>query len=190
MKKIFLTLILILVLLGCAAPAENTAGNAFKTGDTAQSPSKYGDERIDAMGEPTYDEFDAGGYKILPFPGLTYSGMRDGKQAFYASNADYTFAIYADPSITVSGKSFDEVKSEFANLYETTCSEISTSAWVTQTRVFECDYYAESINADYKFTVFYRDGEYVSTSVGVWGTELKEYEYIFDSFNAHAVSWK
>jgi hypothetical protein len=174
-------LLALLFVLGCAKKEISSAGNTFQP-----------DARIAALGKPTYKEVSANGFKILPFPGLEYNGIRDGKQAFYAANKDYTFAIYTDPGVTESSKTLDEVieyyKSYYAS-YNPVCEEISTVGWITEAKAFSCRYYIESINAYYKSTIFYRDGDYVQTIVGVWGTSLKEYEYIFDAFNAQAVKW-
>lgn len=69
------------------------------------------------------------------------------------------------------------------------CVDISTSGWLTNTKAFSCQYvYSDYIS--YEIVTFYKDNSYVQTDLSVWGNSLQSYTYIFDEFNAKAVSWK
>jgi hypothetical protein len=191
MKKLFIVLIILIssiFLFGCTSTQENQA----LSNEVVQKWS----EKVSALGEPIYEKVTiASGYEILPFPGLGYNGLRDNYQAFYATNNDYTFAIYASPSVVSTTKSFEEVKEELKAKYTSygsnvVCQDISSTNWLTKAQTFKCNYYLSSINADYKSVIFYRDNKYIETILGVWGTSLGTYEYIFDEFNQKAVSWK
>jgi hypothetical protein len=189
-KAMFILSILITTLLifGCTSTDQNI--------NTENNTNNTWSQKVSELGEPTYQKVTIqGGYEILPFPGLTYSGLRDNYQAFYATNSDNTFAIYAVPAIITTEASLDEVKETIKSFYapytpSITCEDISTSGWITSAKAFKCNFYYTSINADYKTVIFYNDGKYVQTILGVWGTDLGTYEYIFDEFNQKAVSWK
>jgi hypothetical protein len=195
MKKIIFILIVLIIssflLLGCTEENQNNSTEVNKLNDQAQQWS----QEVIALGEPTYDTIDIEtGYKILPFPGLEYNGFRDNWQAFYAANQDYTFAIYASPEIIENAGTYEEVKQKAINeynLYSSSlkCEDISTDGWLTQAKAFSCSYvYSDYIS--YKIVTFYKDSKYIQTNLSVWGTSLQDYEYIFDEFNAKAVSWK
>lgn len=146
-------------------------------------------DEIAKFGEPTYETIEKGGYTILPFPGLIYNGISDGYKQFVSTQEDYTFAIYADEYVMETSYSFEELENHYEELYGVQCNEFNSGNWLTKSRNFECDYYDYSIDADYKIVVFYRNNQYVSTNVGVWGTTIGTYEYIFDEFNQKAVKW-
>lgn len=146
-------------------------------------------KEIAKLGEPTYETIEQGGYIILPFPGLIYNGINSGYKQFLASEEDDTFAIYASESVVETSYNFEEIKKYYEELYSVQCNEFNSENWLTKSRNFECNYYDYSINADYKIVVFYRDNNYIFTSVGVWGTSLGTYEYIYDEFNQKAVKW-
>ena len=189
-KEVFVFLLIVISFLffGWTSTQENqTLAN-----EVVQKWSK----EVAALGEPTYEKVTIStGYEILPFPGLEYNGLRDNYQAFYAKNKDYSFAIYASPSITSTTKNFEELKEELKEKYTSygsnvLCQDISSTNCLTKSQTFKCNYYLSSINADYKSVVFYKDNAYIETILGVWGTTLGTYEYIFDEFNQKAVSWK
>ncbi len=183
MKKtiILCSLFLILFISGCTQTNEINDSQWSK--------------EVSELGDPTYQKVVvSSGYEILPFPGLEYNGLRDNYQAFYAKNKDNNFAIYTSPSIINTEKSYEELKKELNEKYilygkNVTCSDISTNTWLTQARAFKCTYYLDSINVEYKSVIFYKEKNYIETQIGVWGTSLGKYEFIFDEFNQKAVSW-
>lgn len=183
-KKTSLLLLLLLV-VGCTSNLNS---------EEAAAPSSSGwSERVSSLGEPSYERFSVlTGFEILPFPGITYSGLREGYHAFYASNEDYTFAIYVYPYIQA-GTDYDSVKDAVSYKYSSysnlNCIDVNSDGWLTEASVFECTYYIDYIDVNYKSAIFYRDGYYIETLIGVWGTTLGSYEYIFDEFNQKAVKW-
>jgi len=180
MKEMFIFGLLSIILFSC--PLTNNVS------EVNYNENKWSEE-IAKFGEPTYETIEQGGYIILPFPGLIYNGITSGYKQFMSTENDYTFAIYASDSVIETSYSFDEVKKYYEELYSIKCNEFNSDNWLTKSRNFECDYYDYSINADYKIVVFYRDNKYISTSIGVWGTTLGTYEYIYDEFNQKAVKW-
>lgn len=197
-KLIFVILISFILLFGCTATTTDEEGNKVTTevkeNDDGSKTVTWSKE-VAALGEPTYKSVEIStGYKILPFPGLTYSGYRDGWQAFYATNSDYTFAIYASPQVNSTSKSYEELKEEIKNTYigydsTISCNDISTNNFITQTKAFSCKYnYGDTIS--YDIVTFYKEGAYIQTDLSVWGASLQNYTYIFDEFNQKAVSWK
>ncbi len=197
MKKVIFVLVVlvsVLFLFGCTTSSSDQG--ATSSADNVSATSQWSKE-VAALGNPSYEKINvAAGYEILPFPGLTYSGLRDGYQAFYATNKDYSFAIYASPAVVnATGKDYAQVKAGIMQKYgvysNLTCTDLQSANWLTQAKVFECSYFASQINVQYKSTIFYKSNEYVETILSVWGTSpLSSYEYIFDEFNQKAVSWK
>jgi len=198
MKKalfLFASILFVFVLLGCTSsgPSDNTTIQNPQNALNSNQAKQWSD-KVAALGDPTYQTVTiSSGYKILPFPGLTYAGLRDGYQSFYATNKDYTFAIYTSPSVINAGKSYAEVKADAVQKYsvyaDLKCNDIPSSGWLTSAQVFECTYYIAQINANYKSTFFYKNNSYVETMLAVWGKTLGTYEYIFDEFNPKAVEW-
>jgi hypothetical protein len=141
------------------------------------------------LGEPTYETIDSGGYQILPFPGLTYRGIVTDYKQFTASNEEYQFAIYASPNIEKTDLDFNGVKNFYEDYYQISCNEFDSSNWLTKSRTFKCYYYDATYAAYYKIVVLYKPGEYVFTTLGVWGTDLGEYEYIYNEFCEKAIKW-
>ncbi len=187
-KLVFLlsVLFLIVLLFGCTS-TNNSNENLAVT-------QKWSDE-VSALGEPTYEKVNISpNYEILPFPGLTYSGLRDGWQAFYASNSDYTFAIYASPEIINNVGTYEEikesVKEEFSQYSNSViCKDISTNGWLTNAKAFSCTYtYSDYIS--YNIVTFYKNNSYIQTNLSVWGTTLGTYTNIFNEFNEKAVIFK
>ena len=198
MKKVlpFLVLVLLIfVLLGCTSSGPSSDNNLNNSQNASSSVgANQWSDKVAALGEPTYSTVTiANGYQILPFPGLTYAGLRDGYQSFYATNKDYTFAIYAVPSVVNAGKSYADVKTDAVTKYsiyaDLKCNDISSGGWLTSAQVFECTYYIAQINANYKSTFFYKNNSYIETILAVRGTTLGTYEYVFDEFNQKAVQW-
>ncbi len=199
MKKsifIFFSIFVLLLFLGCtSSPSQTNTGSSQNSLVNSNNSSSNWSAKVAALGEPIYEKVTiSSGYEILPFPGLTYNGLRDNWQAFYATNKDYTFAIYASPSIIKNAGTYDEVKQKVMKEYSAyssslKCDDISTSGWLTSTKAFSCTYvYSDYIS--YKIVTFYRDSSYIQTNLSVWGTSLQEYTYLFDEFNQKAVSWK
>lgn len=196
MKKSIFILIVVLLLflfLGCTSSPSQT--NTISSQNTAIVNSSNWSAKVAALGQPIYEKVTiSSGYEILPFPGLSYNGMRDNWQSFYATNKDYTFAIYASPSVIKNAGTYDEVKEKVMKEYAAysaslKCEDISTSGWLTNVQAFSC-FYVYSDYISYKIVTFYRDSSYIQTDLSVWGTSLQEYTYLFDEFNQKAVSWK
>jgi len=184
-------LIGLLFLFGCTAQESNTGSQNSVNSLGGQQWTK----EVTALGEPTYEKVTiSSGYEILPFPGLTYSGLRDNWQSFYATNSDYTFAIYASPSVTTNAGTYEEVKKKVQDEFSAyadslKCQDISTSGWLTNAKAFSCSYvYSDYIS--YEIVTFYKDSAYIKTDLSVWGNSLQKYTYIFDEFNQKAVNWK
>jgi hypothetical protein len=196
MKKLILILLISFVLIfGCTQTSDDNLDNISVKENSNGTIEVTWSERVAQLGEPTYESIEIeSGYKILPFPGLTYNGYRDGWQAFYASNSDLTFAIYASPEVITNAGTYEEVKQSVIDEYlpyDSTiqCNDISTSNWITKANAFSCIYiYGESIT--FNVVGIYKDGSYIKTDLSVWGTDLGDYQYIFDEFNQKAVSWK
>ncbi|MBN2127251.1 MAG: hypothetical protein JW703_02550 [Candidatus Diapherotrites archaeon] len=193
MKKIILILAILLIgffLFGCTENTTNTTNNNQNLSNESQWSSAVAE-----LGNPTYKEVEIeSGYKILPFPGLAYNGLRDGWQAFYATNSDYSFAIYASPSVNINAGTYEEVKQKVKDEYSPysdnlSCADNTNINWLTKAQVFTCEYsYQGTIN--YKIVTFYKNNSYIKTSLSVWGGyPLNDYVYIFDEFNQKAVSW-
>lgn len=144
---------------------------------------------VTELGEPTYEIIESGGFIILPFPGITYRGIVSEYKQFTATNEEHTFAIYTSPEVQQTNLDFYGVKNYYEEYYKITCEEFDSSNWLTQSRTFKCYYYDVTQEAYYKMVVFYKPGAYVFTTVGEWGTELGEYEYIYDEFCEKAIKW-
>lgn len=192
MKQVIFGLIVLFslfFLFGCTAQVDSEVG--LNSGDSG---SLKWSEKVASLGNPVYEKVTiSSGYEILPFPGLTYNGLRDNWQSFYSTNKDYTFAIYASPSVIENAGTYDEVKQKVMDEYRTyaalKCEDISSLGWLTNAKAFSCSYvYSEYIS--YKIVTFYKNNSYIQTDLSVWGASLQNYTYIFDEFNQKAVSWK
>jgi hypothetical protein len=130
-------------------------------------------------------------FKVLTFPGIEYSGITDDYISFYAVNdsnfAIYVEQIiYSASSFNNSKQIFSETFKVYENFK---CQDVNSTNWLSNAQVFECTYIETSSNTSFKSTIFYKNNEFIHSMLSVRGLKISEYNDVFNEFNQKAIQW-